>query len=180
MPWFGYVWRCLILSVELLAISRFMGKRLIANFTAVDFVVSITIGTITGAVIVNATVPLWAGMVALGFWAVFQWVNGWLERRFPWYQRLVVGKPIVLVRRGHVDAKALGRAQVDRDTLLSELRAQQIANLADVEMATLEPSGKIGVKASLTASVGAGRDLFGMVERERRTAEPDARGPAPS
>lgn len=168
-PWDWVVWRSLVLSVELLVIARWMGKRVIGSFSAVDFVVSITIGTITGDVIVEHAIGLAAGVIALAFWAVFEWANAWLSQRSGMYRKIAEGETTVLVRNGKIDSMALKRAQVPRNTLLSELRAQKISNLADVEIATLEPSGKIGIK-SVTEPLPHDRrvnlDLFALADRE--------------
>ncbi len=162
MPWYEYIARSLIIAVALVVLAHFMGRRIVAQMTTIDFVVGITVGSIAAVASLNPKVPLWAALLTLVTWTGSQWVYANLERRCPAFRSAVGETETVLVQNGEISPSGLDKAKISRQILLSELRAKQVTNLADVEMATMEPTGKIAVKLSPNRDgTGAARkDIF--------------------
>jgi uncharacterized membrane protein YcaP (DUF421 family) len=158
VPWYAYLLRALIISVALLVFMRWAGKRTIGELTPVGFVTGITTGTIAGSATVSPTIPVWAGVLALAAWTAFEWINARLTMTSPGYRKLVNGHATTLVQDGRVSQSGLRSALMSRATLRSELRAQKIYHLSQVKRATLEPSGKIGLKAAKTSAPSNSKD----------------------
>lgn len=146
MPWYDYILRGWTIAISLLILSHFMGKRIVGELSVVDFVVGITIGSIAGTVTLDPRVPIWAALLALLTWSVFQWFNIYIGRLSKTFRSIAGEEPTLLVENGTIRKEGLRKANMSEGTLFSELRAQQIADLAEVELATLEPSGKLGLK----------------------------------
>ena len=65
--------------------------------------------------------------------------------RWTWLARWIKAEPVVLVRDGVVDERAMARHGLDRADLEEGLRMEQVAEPKDVRLATLEGGGKISV-----------------------------------
>lgn len=146
MVWYDYIVRALVMGVALLVVTRWMGKRVVGMLTPLDFVAGITVGTIAGATTVSMQVPLWAGLVGLGTWGVFQWVNALLGRHWAPYQKLVVGQSDVLVQDGKFQDGTLQRLNISPSTVRQQLQTKKVWRLGAVKRATIEPSGKLGLQ----------------------------------
>lgn len=137
--------RSLILAVLLLALTRLMGKRVVGQLSAIDFIAGITLGTIAGSVAVQPSIPLWNGVLALLTWTAFQFANALLTRVSTAYQNITAGRTTILIESGQFQPAGLRTAQLSKTSVMSELRARSVQHLDDVVCATLEPSGKIGL-----------------------------------
>ena len=61
------------------------------------------------------------------------------------FRDLVDGSPTIIINKGKIDEKAMKQQRYNFDDLLQQLREKDIRNIADVEFAILEPSGKLSV-----------------------------------
>ena len=61
------------------------------------------------------------------------------------FRDLVDGSPTIIINQGKIDEKAMRQQRYNFDDLLQQLREKDIRNIADVEFAILEPSGKLSV-----------------------------------
>ena len=141
----AFILRSLVLAVALLVLVRLIGKRLVGEVSAIDLVAGVTIGTIAGATSITRTIPLWGGLLALAVWGAFEWVSASLSARLPTLEKLLSGRSTTLVRAGSVSRRGLRKAMLSESALRSMLRVRHAADLAEVEEASLEPSGKLGV-----------------------------------
>jgi uncharacterized membrane protein YcaP (DUF421 family) len=61
------------------------------------------------------------------------------------FSRLLKSEPVVIVRDGVADEKAMARHGISQDDLLESLRLKEAETVAEVHLATLERSGKMSV-----------------------------------
>ncbi len=81
-------------------------------------------------------------VATLMFWNFFL---DWLCFKFPWFERLMEAKPIVLVKNGKMLHKNMRKEYVTRAELLGQLREQGIDKLHQVKRAYIESDGKLSV-----------------------------------
>jgi uncharacterized membrane protein YcaP (DUF421 family) len=134
-----------VLAVALLVLARIFGKRLAGEVASVDIVVGVTVGTIAGSTSINDKVPLWAGLLALLVWGLFEWASVLAASRVAGLETLLSGRRTTLVVRGSIRSRALRRVMLSENALRSMLRSCRVKDLAEVEEASLEPSGKLSV-----------------------------------
>jgi len=146
LPWYEYVARGAVLAVALLIVTRIAGKRFVGEISPVDVVVAISVGTIAGSSTITASVPLWAGLLALATWGAFEWVSVWLSSRHPSMERILIGSATTLAQDGEVRRSGLHSAMLSPETLASLLRARGVDDLSEVRAVYIEPSGKIGLE----------------------------------
>lgn len=140
-----FLWRSLVMFLTIFIAIRVLGKRTMANLTPMDRVAGITFGTVAGSTAVTLKDPLYGGILVVAGFALISWVSGKLAVSVPSLRPLLMGKPRELVREGQVDAEALKKAGLSQEDLTMRLREVMIANAKEVQLATLETDGKVGV-----------------------------------
>jgi uncharacterized membrane protein YcaP (DUF421 family) len=137
--------RTLLLYFLILLVFRLMGKREIGELSVFDLVVNIMIAEMaamaidkTNMEIVKATIPI----ILLMF---IQISMARLSLKSKKFRDMIDGSPTIIINQGQIDEKAMNKQRYNFDDLLQQLREKNIHNIADVEFAILEPSGKLSV-----------------------------------
>ena len=135
--------RALLIYAFLVIALRLAGKRELAQLNTVDFVVLLAVAnavqngligndnSVTGAVVGASVLFAINGVVALLLFRVVR------------FRRLVEGSATTLVLDGVVDHRALHRERLSLDELLDRVQEAGADGFANVQRASLEPSGRI-------------------------------------
>ncbi|MHB1628073.1 MAG: DUF421 domain-containing protein [Bacilli bacterium] len=124
---------------------RIMGKREIGKLSVFDLVVSIMIAEISAMALQDLKIPVWHGAFIIGLLVLLQVGVSFLSLQSRRVHELVEGKPSVLVANGEINDSEMKRTRYSMSDLLVQLREKDVANVADVEFAILETSGKLSV-----------------------------------
>ena len=89
--------------------------------------------SVTDLLLMIATVMLWVVAV------------DWLSYRWGWFHFLAQDSPTCLVRDGRILRKNLRREMISEEDLMTQLRRQDVDNIAHVREAILEADGSISV-----------------------------------
>lgn len=141
-------------------LTRLVGRRWMAARTGWERVWLVIIGLIVAGMTVNE-VPVREGLLALLMWTVLAILVNYMMLKSKAVRDLLVGKEIVAVQHGKVMEDNLWEARMNPEDFLRQLRSKQIFQVADVEMAVIEPDGEVNAwlrtdKRPLTAA-DAGR-----------------------
>lgn len=138
-------------AVVLFILARLMGKKQISQLTFFDYIVGISIGSVAAAMSVDQRIPIQAGIISMVIWALFPITFSYISMHSMAVRRLLDGTPKILIQNGKIIEKNLRKSKFTINDLLEELRIKDVFNIADVEFAILETSGKLSVlkKASI-------------------------------
>ncbi|GIP39228.1 UPF0702 transmembrane protein YrbG [Paenibacillus sp. J31TS4] len=137
--------RTVLVYFLVFAVMRIMGKREIGKLSVLDLVISIMIAEIAVFVIEDVRKPMSDGIVPIVTLVAIQVGMALLALRFQRIRYWMDGKPSFLIRGGKLDRAEMSRQRYNLDDLLLQLRQNRVTNVADVEFAILEPSGKLTV-----------------------------------
>jgi uncharacterized membrane protein YcaP (DUF421 family) len=143
--YFIIIFRTILLYILLLLIFRIMGKREIGELSILDLVVFIMIGELAVVAIDNQKEPIMHSVFPMLLLMIVQITFSFMSLKSKKFRDLIEGKPIIIINRGKIDEKEMRRQRYNFDDLLMQLREQNVRNIADVEFAILEPSGKLSV-----------------------------------
>lgn len=130
----------------LLGVTLFMGRRVVGEMPIFDFLVIITLASVTGADIADPSVNHVYTAFAIVFIGLFQKLIGLLIIKKRIFGKLVTFKPIEVIKNGEIIVDNLNSVQYSIDNVLQLLRQKNIFNIADVELAIIEASGKISAQ----------------------------------
>jgi uncharacterized membrane protein YcaP (DUF421 family) len=139
------IFRTFLLYLLILVVFRFMGKREIGELSVFDLVVNIMIAEMAAMAIDRQNKDLLISIVPVGILLLIQMTLARLSLKSKKFRDLVDGSPTVIIHHGQIDENAMRKQRYNFDDLLQQLREKDIRNIADVEFAILEPSGKLSV-----------------------------------
>lgn len=139
------LFRTLLLYLLILVIFRVMGKREIGELSILDLVVYIMIAEMASLSIENTKDPLINTLLPIIILVIIQITLAIFSLKSKKFRDLVEGKPTVIINNGKIDEQAMKAQRYNFDDLLLQLREKDVGNIADVEYAILEPSGKLSI-----------------------------------
>ena len=122
-----------------------MGKREIGELSILDLVVFIMIAEMAVTAIEAPSDPLINTVIPMLILMIIQISLAYLSLKNQKIRHILDGKPTIIINRGKVDEQAMRTQRYNFDDLMTQLRDKNINNVADVEFAILEPTGKLSV-----------------------------------
>ncbi|MEI5905706.1 DUF421 domain-containing protein [Bacillus spongiae] len=153
------IFRTIFLYAVIILIFRLMGKREIGELSILDLVVFIMIAELAVLAIEKPDTSLLEALLPMVCLMVIQIVTAWFSLKSKKFRELMDGKPTIIINRGKIDEKAMKMQRYNFDDLLLQLREKDIDNVAEVEFAILEPSGKLSVFKKDPATKSGEKDL---------------------
>lgn len=141
----NHIFRTLLMYVVMYALMRIMGKREIGKLSIFDLIISFMMAEIAVLVLEDLERPLYDGIIPLVVLVVLQIGMAYITLKSRKLRIWFDGKPNVLVQNGKLNREEMASQRYNLDDLMLQLREQQIDDLAKVEFAILETSGKLTV-----------------------------------
>ena len=137
-------WKSVLIFVILVGLSRIIGRKLLAQMSYFDFTVTITIGTIAGAYVVQMIEGMWVlispvllAALAIGF--------DMLHIKSIRLRKLTEGEPVIIIQNGNILNKNMKKLKYHIGNLEAQLRDKGVFDFNEVEYAILEPHGQLSV-----------------------------------
>ena len=134
--------RATVIFWFLTLLTRVMGKRELAQLSAVELILLVTIGDLVQQGVTQEDMSLTGGALAVGTLALWILAFGYLSWRFRGTRSVLEGVPIVVIRDGRALDKVLEIERLTLDEVCEAARNQGITDLAEVDVGVLEPDGK--------------------------------------
>lgn len=138
-------YRTLVLYLGVLVVIRIMGKREVGQLSPFDLVVAIMIAESAAISMEDTTKPLLVGFTPIFTLMGAEVLLAYISLKFKGARHIVTGMPSILIDKGVIMEKEMRKLRYNINDLLSQLRDKNVANIADVEYAILEPSGSLSV-----------------------------------
>lgn len=132
----------------LVAVLRISGARTLSKLNAFDLVVTVALGSTLATVLLDTSVSLAEGALALALLVALQFVVSRSSARWRSVERLVKSDPVLLYRRGFL-ARQMHRARVTEEEVRQAVRASGRASLEEVAAVVLETDGTMSVLSSV-------------------------------
>lgn len=137
------VFRATIVFFFLWGLTRALGKRELSQMSAFELVLLITVGDLVQQGVTQEDYSITGAFLASGTIAFWVLVFAYISFKVPGTpRRAIEGEPVLIVRKGEPLDEALRLERLTLEEVLEEARGQGIADLADVEVALLEPDGR--------------------------------------
>lgn len=137
--------RSVITYFILLFFTRIMGRKQISQLTYFDYVVGITIGSIAAVASVDKNINMFEGGFSIIVWSLLTILVAEINLKNIKLRLLIDSEPLLIIDKGKVIYKNMKKARYNMGDLLMQLRVKDIFYITDVEIAILEPDGKLSV-----------------------------------
>lgn len=136
--------------VTLVLLLRISGKRTLAKLNAFDLVVTVALGSTLSAILLQESIALSEGALALALLVGMQYLITFLSVRSPFLADAVRSEPTLLARDGSFLKGAMRRERVTEDEALSAVRAAGGTDIATVKLLVLESDGSLSATIRAT------------------------------
>lgn len=131
--------------VVLFVLTKIMGTREMSQLSMFDYINSITIGSIAAEMATSLEDNFLEPLIAMIIYALIIVFLAFISNKSITLRRIINGKTVVLFSNGELYKDNFKRARLDVCEFLTECRVQGFFNLSDIEVALLEPNGKISI-----------------------------------
>ncbi|GAB2560952.1 DUF421 domain-containing protein [Dyella jejuensis] len=145
MPWWHFVLRGIGAYIAILFMMRIVGKRSFGDLSTFDLIVLVLVGGTLRNSIVGPDTSFPGGIIAVASILAADRALAWICTRSTWINRVVEGRPTVLVHDGEVVPGALERVSMPAAAFRRALHAAGLEDVATISIARLEPNGRITV-----------------------------------
>jgi uncharacterized membrane protein YcaP (DUF421 family) len=146
LPWWELLLRGSVIYLTLFVVFRLSGKRQVGQLTPFDLILLLIISNAVQNAMVGPDTSLSAGLLVAGILLGWNRLFGHLSARNRRLERMLEGRPEVVVHKGRVYEEVLHRNDISLEELRAALRRQGVFDLDEVDYAVLETNGGFSVK----------------------------------
>ena len=163
---FSVLIRTIILFVSISLAVRLMGRRTVGELQTSELVTTLLLSDLAAVPMQEIGIPLLAGIIPIGVLVVMEITFSCLTVRFGRINRILNGRPIVVVSDGRPDRMALRSLRMTNEDLFESLRKKDVFDIADVRLAIVETDGQLSVLLRSEAQPPTARDSGNAVPPE--------------
>lgn len=149
----------LIMYISIIVIFRTSGKRTLSSFNAFDFLITVTLGSISATTILSKDTKFFDGVASLVVLVILQFIVAKLSVYSKRFNKLLKSEPTLLYHNNEYLENNLKKMRVSKDDVLQEIRLNSGVTIDKVHSVILEANGKISVVTS-----GSDENLKGMTK----------------
>ena len=133
--------RSLVIFIFLWLVIRISGKREVAQLSAFDMILLVTVGDLVSQGVVQEDYSLSAAALAVATFSLAGLALGWSGFRFPPIRPAITGRPRIVVRNGEPILDVLDSERLTVQDIAEAARENGIRRLSDIELCVLETDG---------------------------------------
>ena len=131
--------------VTIIALIRLSGKRSTSQMNNFDWVVTVSLGSISASMILLKDVTWSEGALAIFCLLGMQYLLTWAVRRFPAIANLVKPEPALLYEDGRWNEIRMDKERITRSEVLAAVGHQGIEDVSGVKRVVLETDATLSV-----------------------------------
>lgn len=135
--------RTLILYILVIFSIRLMGKRQVGELQPSDLVITILISELATIPMQDPGIPMLFGVIPILALVSVEILISFACIKFRHLNRFINGQSAMIIKNGKLDAHKLRQLRVSVDEIVEELRLNNIASIADIRYALIEPNGQL-------------------------------------
>lgn len=151
--------RAAILYFAVVFMVRLMGKRQIGELQPSELVVTILISEIASLPMQDTSISVLSSVASLILLVSFEIITSAINLKSSKLRTIMQGHPIIVIRSGKIDVKALKKLRLTVNDLLSALRQKDIFEISQVSYAVFETNGKMSVLLKPEFRTSTAKDL---------------------
>ncbi len=123
-------------------LTRAMGKRELAEMSAFELVLLVTIGDLVQQAVTQEDMSVVGAILAVGTIGAWILIFSYMTYRWRKTEPLLIGVPVVVVRDGEPIKESLHYERVPLDEVLQAARQQGFEDLSEVKIGIIEADGR--------------------------------------
>jgi uncharacterized membrane protein YcaP (DUF421 family) len=154
---FHWVWKSILIVIVGSLVLRLAGRKSISQLTVSQTVIMISIGNLMIQPVSNRNIFV-TFLIALLLVLVLIFME-YIQTKNDKFESFITGKGILVIENGVALEHNMKKLRLTFDQLEVRLRQENVKKLADVQLATIEPSGQIGLLLKEYAQPATKQDI---------------------
>ena len=139
------VFRTTVMYVYTVFLARMVGQGGLGQLGPFEFVLVIAVGSAAGDPMFYPDIGLLQGILVITVVIVLHRLMAYVLARHHRVEAAIEGEALLVVEEGRIRDEALGSGTITKRELLSLLRLSGVRDVGQVELAFLEPQGRLSV-----------------------------------
>ena len=161
--------RTVIIYVLLSFSLRIMGKRQLGELDVSELVSTLLISEIASIPIDDPDIPLLNAIIPILFIVSVEVILSTIKNKSEKLKSIIEGRPEYIIYKGRLLQSVLSKNRMSVNELLSEMRAQGVGNIDQIEYATVEQNGSISLLKKGDSELAHAIIIDGRVMKETLT-----------
>ncbi len=137
--------RATLLYAAVIFLIRLMGKRQIGELQPSELVITILISEIASIPMQDNNIPIAHSVAALFVLVSYEILTSAIGLKSYKLRTVLQGHPVIVIRNGQIDMKALKKLRMTVNDLVSALRQKDVFDISQISYAIFETNGQISV-----------------------------------
>lgn len=155
----GFAARTLIVGLMLLTAGRFLPHRSGGQYAGFDFTFFWMMGGLIASPLFDSKINFTNTIIAAVTIFSAHYLISYLSTKSRAFEKVVYGRAETLVSKGQIQKNNMLKSLFPVEMLLAQLREMDVSNIAEVDTATLETSGRVSVLKKAEYAPVTPRDL---------------------
>ncbi|WP_088547036.1 DUF421 domain-containing protein [Paenibacillus aquistagni] len=161
MNW-SLIGQTILIYIAGVALLRVSGRKSISQMTIPETVIMIAIGTLLIQPVTGR--GLWTTFGVAAVLVIALLITGIIQLKSDRLESLISGKAVSVIENGTIHVQNLRKLRLSVDKLETRLRQHGIANIGDVEWATLEVNGQLGYSLKPDMQPATKKDIHELMK----------------
>ena len=162
--------RAILVYLLVLVVFRLMGKRQLGQMQPFELVLTLIIADLATIPMAESAVPVLHGIVPLLTLVCVHFLLTLLTRKSDVLNRVISGKPVIVINPDGIDYEALQKLNISLDDLFEAIRGCNYFSMDEIQYAIVETNGTVNVLPKKDSSPLTNEDLCsasGIIENEK-------------
>lgn len=131
--------------IALIAMLRLAGKRSLTELNAFDLVITVSLGSVFGSILLDSTVSIFAGMTAFIVLIGMQWIFSMMTMNSKKFNDLVKHEAALLYYGGTYYKERMKKERIQKEEIIQAVRIDGNSSMDQVQAVILEANGKFSI-----------------------------------
>lgn len=141
----GFAARTLIVGIMLFIAGRFLPHRSGGQYAGFDFTFFWMMGGLIASPLFDSKISFTNTIIAAVTIFLTHYLISYISTKSRAFERVVYGKAEILILKGQIQKKNMFKSLFPIEMLLAQLREIDVSNIAEVDTAILETSGRVSI-----------------------------------
>jgi uncharacterized membrane protein YcaP (DUF421 family) len=141
---FAVTFRTAIVTLLIVFVIKWLGNKGLGQLSSIELIIILGLGNAVSEPMLNPTevsIPQGFTVIIIAI-AIFKMYD-YLTTRYKKFSKVIVSKPILLVKDGNILHEALLKARISKDEFESYLRLSGTEDISDIKISYLEINGQV-------------------------------------
>ncbi|MGK7393818.1 MAG: DUF421 domain-containing protein [Candidatus Cyclobacteriaceae bacterium M3_2C_046] len=149
----------IVTYIAIVLLLKMAGKRTLANMNALDFIITVAIGSAYGRILTAQTITISEAVVAFLVLVSIQIGVSKLEVVYRKFGKFMMPAPKILYYKGEYQIRQMKKERINKRDLLAVLRKKSFTSLDQVDAIVLESNGQFSIIGKTDKEIETLKDL---------------------